>query len=636
MHTSKFPILVILIFSFLPIFSQTKSQIEEITKNYDKEKISQLAEEFKILSDSNKKKALELAEIYNWPIFYTDENGSSHELMKVSKNNTPIYYKTFNVDAAKSTRANFLHNGGGLGLDIEGQNMTAYVWDEGQARDTHVEFSDASSGPTRTTMGETTGSPINSNHSTHVTGTIIAYGASPNAKGMAPKASAINYNWNTDISEALAASSNGMLISNHSYGPDIAQLPDWVIGAYSFESRQWDLVTHLAPYYLMVCSAGNDGADNSSNGDPLEGNASFDKLYYASTSKNNMVVANGWDLIVDSNGEVVGNPALHYSSSEGPTDDYRVKPDITGNGTNVYSSFASSDTSYSSEYGTSMSSPNVAGSLLLLQQLYNNLNGNFMLSSTLRGLALHYADDGGIVGPDAQFGWGYLNTKKAAECIINDGNTADVEELILNNGDTYIIQVTSDGVNPLLSSICWNDPAGVYNNGTPNDTTPVLVNDLDIRLTQASTTYEPWKLTGVNTNTQGDNIVDNFERIDIPGASGIYELTISHKGTLNSPQAYSLVLSGITDSSIGINEENFTKFNIWPNPTDGLFSISTEGNDSIAVTISDLLGKIVYTEVYSSQSANIKQLDLRFIQNGIYLISVEKNGNKSTRKLIIE
>ncbi|MEN8251735.1 MAG: GEVED domain-containing protein, partial [Bacteroidota bacterium] len=109
-------------------------------------------------------------------------------------------------------------------------------------------------------------------------------------------------------------------------------------------------------------------------------------------------------------------------------------------------------------------------------------------------------------------------------------------------------EVESDGINPLLASISWTDPPGVINTGTPNDNTPVLVNDLDIRITQAGNTYYPHKLTGVAANTIGDNIVDPFERVDVSGASGTYTITVTHKGSLSggNPQAFSLVVTGIT------------------------------------------------------------------------------------------
>lgn len=625
----------ILLFSLYGM-AQTKSQKAEITKNYDQVKLAQMAEEFNIQETAELEKALEMAKINNWPLTYTDENGTYYALMKVSETNKPIYYKTFNKNAARSTRANFMHNGGGLGLDIEGQNMIAHVWDGGIARPTHVEFSDAGGGASRIILGDTDADEHE--HATHVTGTIIAYGANANAKGMAPQATAISYDWFGDLTEATIASSDGMLISNHSYGSNLADVNDWAIGAYVMESRAWDKIMYQTPHYLMVHAAGNDGDDNSSNGDPLDGNALYDKLDGRTVCKNNLVVANGYDLSVDSNGNIVGNPNLDSSSSEGPTDDYRVKPDITGNGTSVYSCTSASNTSYASWYGTSMASPNVAGSLLLLHQYYNEKNGNFMLSSTLRGLALHNADDGGLVGPDAHFGWGYLNTKKAAECIMNDGTTAEVEEMIMNDGESFTFDVVADGTQPLIASICWTDRhSDNINTGTANDTTPVLVNDLDIRVTKSSTTYEPWKLTGVDSNTTGDNIVDNFERIDIAGATGTYTVTITHKGTLfDGLQAFAVVVSGIVSSNLGIDSEKISNLKIWPNPNKGKFNIFVESNEKVTVTVSDVLGKIVHNETYSNDNTYIKSIDVDNLTNGVYIINVLSEGKKLTNKLIIE
>src|SRR5690606_13980848 len=109
-------------------------------------------------------------------------------------------------------------------------------------------------------------------------------------------------------------------------------------------------------------------------------------------SKNNLVVANAMDASVDSNGNLL-SVTINGSSSQGPTDDYRIKPDITGNGSGVYSTLDNADNAYGNLTGTSMAAPNVTGSLLLLQEHYKNLNnGNFMRAATLKGLALHTAD----------------------------------------------------------------------------------------------------------------------------------------------------------------------------------------------------------------------------------------------------
>jgi len=286
-----------------------------------------------------------------------------------------------------------------------------------------------------------------------------------------------------------------------------------------------------------------------------------------------------------------------------------------------------------------MASPNVAGSLLLLQELYNEENGNYMLSSTLRGLALHTADDGGMVGPDARFGWGYMNTKVAAESILNNGTTAVVKEMTLNEGESISFQVTSDGTNPLKTSICWTDKHSNNINTGPDANVffDVLESDLDIRVTKGGTTHMPWKLTGVNTNTKGDNTVDNVERVDVDGASGVYTVTISHKDNLSEPQqAYALIITGITDNNIGIASNPITNFNIWPNPNSGIFNIFVEGEGNINLSISNILGKIIKKESYKNTESYTKTIDLTNLAKGIYLVSIEKEGKFATNKLIIE
>ncbi len=533
---------------------QTESERIKIEQSYDQQKLNNLKQTFLQQSEEQRQRVQQLAAINNWPLRITNANGTVDDLVGVTKDGIPMYYTVDNVAAAQSTRTNHLHTGGSLGLNLNGQNMTFHVWDGGPTRPTHQEF-DGPGGNNRIVISDgATTLNGNSFHAQHVTGTIAASGFVANAKGMAPQATVNTYDWNNDLSEATTAASNGMLLSNHSYGFRLRDnsgnpiWPNWHFGAYRADARDWDNLMHSAPYYLMVKSAGNDGNDNSVNGAPIGGNSLFDKLIGNSTAKNILLVANAQDVSVLSNGIINGTVNINSSSSEGPTDDLRIKPDITGNGTGVYSTFDGSDTDYASISGTSMSSPNVAGSLLLLQEHYNNINSNFMRAATLKGLALHTADDAGISGPDAVFGWGLLNAKAMAEAISNNSNEAKIEELVLNNGGSYSVVVNSDGSSPLLASISWTDPAGtVINTGTNNLATPVLVNDLDIRVTKNTTTYSPYKLTGPNSNAQADNNVDPYERVDISGASGSYTITVTHKGTLQGgSQAFSLVVTGLS------------------------------------------------------------------------------------------
>jgi len=607
-------------------FSQTKEEIKEITKDYNIEWLNSFSKEKALISKTQKEKAIKLAKENNWPITFIDQRGAFCEIIKV-ENGIPMYYTTFNIGAAKSTRADFLHNGGGLNLNIEGQNMTAHVWDEGPARVTHVEFN--VSGQSKITNGD--GGSVLSDHATHVAGTIAAIGVASNAKGMAPHANIISYDWNYDLPEVTNAASNGMLISNHSYGAIAQALEDWKFGAYTTDCKDWDNLLFNAPFYTLVSAAGNDGNDNTSNNSPLEGNSGYDKLSYLNVAKNTIVVANANDVYTNSNGEIFGSMDLSPSSSQGPTDDYRIKPDITGNGTGVYSCTSTSDTSYDTLSGTSMASPNVAGSLLLLQQLYNQENGSFALSATIKGLALHTADDGGGIGPDAKFGWGYMNTKKAAEVILSD--ISILKELTLNENETITFEVVSDGNTPLVASISWTDPAPfVPNYGTANSTTKYLVNDLDIRITKNGTTFLPWKLTSVNANAKMDNNVDPFEKIEIENASGTYTVTISHKNQLRyNLQNFSLIVSGISSNNlVSIHDNVFATFKAYPNPVEDILTI--EGVDIITnVTLFSLLGQKV---LEASPNKATMKLDMSNLNNGTYFAKITINGASQTIKII--
>jgi len=621
--------------------SQNKQEKKIIIKDYQLSQLEVLKEKYSEAFYKQKNEALLLASKKGWKRSYTDDNGSYHELIRISEEGTPVYYKTFNVDAAASTRTNFLHNNGGLGLNIEGQGMIAHVWDGGVARATHQEYV-GDGEESRFSVGD--GSAVLNFHAAHVTGTVISSGVDPLAKGMAPKASAIGYDWNNDESEVTTAAANGMLISNHSYGFAVRDaegnpsLPAYYFGGYTNESRTWDNISYNAPYYLMVVAAGNEGNDNTVNSEPLSGESSYDKLTGHSTSKNNLVIANGNDAVINSDG-TLNSVEVSSGSSEGPTDDFRVKPDLMGNGTGLYSTYDTSDIAYNSITGTSMASPNVAGSLLLLQQYYKEAHGNFMRASTLKGLALHTADDVADEGPDAASGWGLMNAKKAAETVTKKDFQSIISEIELINGSTYTVVVKSDGIAPLLASISWTDLPGVANSGTVNDPTPVLVNDIDIRITKnagdESTIFLPWRLTDVNTSEKGDNIVDPYERIEIENASGDYTITISHKGTLEGgAQKISLIATGVS-SGIALLTNDSAKTVCTDTVSFDFSYVETVGGTttfSIEDLPADASASLSNTSLVEDGPFTVTFSNLDNVAAGLYIINVTgTNGDETTK-----
>ena len=144
-----------------------------------------------------------------------------------------------------------------------------------------------------------------------------------------------------------------------------------------------------------------------------------------------------------------------------------------------------------------MAAPTISGIALLLQEHYNNLNNSFMTAASMKGLLCHTADDDtNYVGPDPYFGWGLVNAKSAAELITAaSNNSASIVESKLETFDVYEQTIYVAEGQSLKATLCWNDFPGTANSGQLNNTTPVLVNDLDLRISKDGEEYYPWKRT---------------------------------------------------------------------------------------------------------------------------------------------
>jgi len=627
MKISLLPFFSLLMFVVsLSAISQTPEQRDRILAKYDLEKLSQLAEEAGLQFERDQQAALALAPIYGWAESYETENGGQGLLVGYTEGPYPLYYETSNVGAGITTRANRIHTGGVAGLDLNGENMLIGVWDGGLVRVTHELF--------ESRVTHIDGASTLSSHSTHVSGTIIGGGAfqSGNGKGMAPMAEIISSDFNSAPQETLNAIADyGLLLSNHSYGIPADTQPVWYLGKYDFQARLWDVIHSNSPYHLAVFAAGN--ARNTNH--PNQGDGGFDILTSYATSKNNLVVAATAQVL---NYTGPGSVFMSSFSSWGPTDDGRIKPDISAKGVNTFSSTSNGDNTYANFSGTSMASPSVAGTLALLQQHYSNLNsGEFMLSSTLKGLVIHTADEaGGAPGPDYRFGWGLINAERAAEVLTNNGTTSNVQELTLMNGNGFTITGTAIPGEKLVASITWTDRPGTPLAGQIEDEdTPMLVNDLDIRVTDAdNTTFFPWILDHTNFTapaTTGDNFRDNVEKIEIEIPDGEYTISVTHKGSLeNDEQVVSLIITGIENVTLGSPDNTKVEAAIYPNPATNVLNVQSKSQIS-EVEIITLLGQSMGIQKVNSNNA---QIDINNLSAGTYFVRVTIDNASSVYKFI--
>ena len=519
---------------------------------------------------------------HSLPKNWQGPDGRLVQFRRIDPTGIPEYYGQTNEGTAKTISSFELKPGGSSGLNLTGKDITIGVWDGGLIFENHNFF--------QSRIQNIDTGPI-SFHSTHVTGTLGGNASNDIYDGIATEASFQGYIWDDLEGDLLSAVESGMILSNHSYGILSGWTWDnsrngWVwlggegfeedarFGYYSFSCQMIDRILEAAPYHLLVRSAGNDRnergpgegepyfIENTEHTEPRQpdgGEDGYDCIATVGVGKNVLTVGAVFDI---PNGySQPSDVEMTNFSSWGPADDGRIKPDIVANGTNVFSSYYDASQSSVTDLvgglsGTSMATPSVTGSLALLQEYYFTLSQGFYLTAaSLKGLVIHSADEAGDhIGPDYQFGWGLMNTQRAAQTLENSFHTDSdfLLEASLANGDTFKQLIFIPGDSIFTSTLCWTDPAGVpVSSGFLNNRKPMLVNDLDIRLVNAQTgefSY-PFFLDPENPAQQaqrGDNPVDNVEKIWISSPErGAYFVRISHKENLQDlSQDFSLIISG--------------------------------------------------------------------------------------------
>lgn len=644
------------------VIGQNQQLRREISEQHNVNKGKELIQQF------NNEIALDKAAVRRYIALHNIESkgaykdGRFFQLRKIDGSGIPIYYTTQNSLTRQLTHTDELGKGGGLGLSLQGENMIIGIWDGQTVFNKHQEFMygnashviirDKEIAPNSLTGDALLNMQHAKNHATHVAGTMIAKGVYEPAKGLAPEANLWSYDWNNDILEMASAANEGLLVSNHSYGISaldddlIPLLPPSYFGTYNKDAQQLDKITYLYPYYQPVISAGNDREYYKTINPTKQGN---DLLLGNANSKNAIVVAAvGLD---ETNLLTVAK-----FSSYGPTNDYRIKPDISAPGVKVVSSGydvpryggVESTGLYKVSSGTSMAAPAISSILTLWQQAYIEKFKFPMRSATLRGLLTHTADYLEEKRPNQRVGWGMINASRGIQLLQNvEGHVAILKESTLFDKKesiyTFDLKEKSD---KLFVTLSWTDVEGDFNkNELYNDANnKKLVNDLDIRVVKDGMEYMPWLLTKSSPNYtayKGDNDVDNLERVEIDNAEpGNYTVVIKHKDMLRyGRQDFSLIVSngeleGI-EGKVNAPTVEANDIIVWPNPVEDIVNIEITKDKVFKISeieIFDLSNRLV--KHISFSATNRAVIDMRDLTRGVYLFNIEVAGERINTKVI--
>jgi hypothetical protein len=253
------------------------------------------------------------------------------------------------------------------------------------------------------------------------------------------------------------------------------------------------------------------------------------------------------------------NQGSFCSGGAGPTADGRRKPEIYAPGCSTNSSTGSGTTACGTTTmtGTSMASPAVSGTGLLVRQYYTDGfypsgqatpgDGFIPTGALIKATLLNSAVDmTGISGyPSNQEGWGRVLADDSLY-FVNDTRFMWVEDVRnadgLSTGQNveYVISVNGAG-QKLKVTLVWTEPAATSGAANP------VINDLDLEVVSPSSTLYRGNVFAAGVSTAGGTKdgKNNVEQVQLSApATGPWTIRVNAAAVNQSTQGYALVVSG--------------------------------------------------------------------------------------------
>jgi len=489
--------------------------------------------------------------------------------------------------------------------DLDGSGQIVAVADSGLDHD-HGDFGSRVIGNVDV-IGDGSTADAHSGHGTHVACTVLGDGSRGNYEGVAPEAELYfqamendnngNFQWSSINNMMNTAYNNGARIHTNSWGSSSSS--DW--GVYTSTSEDVDDRTRYYDQYysgreglVVLFAAGNDGPGSDTIGAPA-------------TAKNTITVGN-------SQNRYQGSPnTIMDGSSRGPVDDGRIKPDILAPGGYVRSCRAQeatdtggstwSDTWYLEYTGTSMATPNAAGTAALIREYITEVAQRPEPQGALvKALMILGARDVGSRDiPNMDEGWGRIDLKGTLAPNNGRGIWVDDRSVLSSTGNSksYTFDITTPN-QPFKAVLAWSDERGSRFSNTQ------LVNNLNLLITTPSGVEYVGNEFSQGRSIQGGNYdtLNNVEVVLIDSAEmGLWTVKVTDAGHSGSKaQPFAIAVSGV-----GVND-------LRPDPSPVLSSFNTD----IAIP---QVGDDVLVEMSVSNLGNVEaeNVEVIFQEEGISL-----------------
>ena len=398
----------------------------------------------------------------------------------------------------------------------------------------------------------------NTGHGTHIAVTVVGNGTGDSsAKGVAPAANLVMYALEHDPTGVF-----GRIGSIYDILRDAEQMTAriavnaWGLngnyGQYTADARSVDMFVNDRDDLTPIFSIGDRGGQGAS------------QVTSPSTAKNTIAIGAS---TTGSSGTIAAGEVANFSS-QGPSLDGRIKPDLVAPGVGVCSGLAeeakfpsgpscltgshSTGNSYYMELsGTSQATAVASGVAALTREFLREQAGVSSPSSSLVKAALiNGAEDLGTPDiPNADEGWGQVDLSRTV--LPMDGttplNTFFDDNKPLSAGFGLLYSFSLDPSHGVDITLAWTDEAGSAN---APQSQPRLVNNMDLILVDPNGVE--WLgnqfANGITTSGGTADDVNNVERIRIPagtlsGGQGQWILKVLHRG--GTSQDFGLVMSAV-------------------------------------------------------------------------------------------
>lgn len=184
-----------------------------------------------------------------------------------------------------------------------------------------------------------------------------------------------------------------------------------------------------------------------------------------------------------------------------------------------------------------------------------------------------------------------------------------------------------------------NHPTYSINTQLSNIQAPDYAVDVIINQTQTNTVF--FKMP-VEFRIQFSDLSDTIVKVWNTENNQAFQFIFSKQPTAFEFDPYRNILLKTAQTSVGISENSKVKINdlsVFPNPSNGNFNVTffNQGNENVILNISDISGKIIYSENSNCKIGYNKiQVSNQQFEKGMYFLTINNGESKSTIKYVVQ